>query len=156
MTPGEFIAAIAPAAVVSMNVTKIPASFTIAQAALESRWGDSDLCKLGRNLFGVKTAGLPVWTGRILSMPTAEYVDGKRVVITAQWRAYDSWLACINDHAQFILRNPRYAPALAARSSVTGFVKALAAAGYATDPDYVVKILAIIAGRKLEQYDAQS
>jgi flagellum-specific peptidoglycan hydrolase FlgJ len=41
--PQYFIALIGPAALASAGQTQIPASFTVAQAALESGWGESGL-----------------------------------------------------------------------------------------------------------------
>lgn len=43
MTEVEFIAKIAPFAVADMRTSKVSASLTISQAALESGWGDSGL-----------------------------------------------------------------------------------------------------------------
>nr|WP_302622171.1 glucosaminidase domain-containing protein [Brevibacillus laterosporus] len=40
-----------------MKKTKIPASLTIAQAILESAWGESGLTKRGNNLYGNKGTG---------------------------------------------------------------------------------------------------
>ncbi len=45
MKPQDFIDKIAPSAVEDMKKTKIPASLTIAQAILESAWGESGLTK---------------------------------------------------------------------------------------------------------------
>ncbi len=51
MTESEFIAIIAPFAVADMHQSHIAASLTIAQAALESRWGRSKLTMKANNLF---------------------------------------------------------------------------------------------------------
>ena len=61
MKPQEFIALVGPAAQASAANTGVPASFTVAQAALESGWGTSSLAKDGKNLFGVKAD--PAWRG---------------------------------------------------------------------------------------------
>ncbi|WP_229207717.1 MULTISPECIES: glycoside hydrolase family 73 protein [unclassified Duganella] len=152
MTPVEFIAAVGPAARASMATTRIPASFTVAQAALESSWGKSQLAVQARNLFGVKaSAG---WAGDILTMDTREFIKGRWVVVPARWRKYPDWLACIDDHAQFLLKNPRYKPAFACHEAES-FVRAVAAAGYATDPQYANKIIAVIRGRNLTALDKQ-
>lgn len=65
MTPVEFFAALTPAAQQLNKTTGIPASFTLAQAALESAWGESGLAKRANNLFGVKADRS--WTGDVLS-----------------------------------------------------------------------------------------
>ena len=51
MKPQEFIALIGPAAQASAANTGVPASFTVAQAALESGWGTSSLARDGIGSF---------------------------------------------------------------------------------------------------------
>lgn len=148
MTPEQFIAAIAPAARTCMKATQIPASFSVAQAALESSWGAR--CP-GFNLFGIKAD--PSWKGPVVLVPTHEVVNGKSVPVTAKFRAYADWLGSIEDHAQFLLTNPRYKGAFAYTSGAT-FAMAIAACGYATDPQYGTKLVSIIKGRNLSALDA--
>lgn len=150
MTPTEFLAQIVPAAQASMRETKIPASVVIAQAILESSWGKSKLAIEAHNLFGVKAD--KAWLGPIATMPTTEYTNGVPGVVMAKWRSYPDWLACIEDHAAFLMRNPRYAPCWLAANG-EGWAHALQAAGYATDPAYPDKLIEVIRGRSLMQYD---
>lgn len=152
MTPQYFISAIGSAAQQSAHVTGIPASFTIAQAALESAWGESQLSKRGYNLFGVKAD--TSWKGEHLDMNTREYIKGKWVVFLAKWRKYSGWLECLNDHAQFLLNQPRYRLALTGKRTGEDFARQIQLAGYATDPRYAEKLITIIRQHKLEQYDA--
>jgi len=150
MTPQEFIDAISPAAVALMHTSKIPASFCIAEAADESGWGVH--CP-GFNIFGVKADAS--WHGPVTTESTKETVNGKTVVITAKFRAYPSWLASLEDHAQFLLTNPRYRPAFAYTTGAL-FARAVAAAGYATDPLYASKIISIINTHGLSALDTQT
>jgi flagellum-specific peptidoglycan hydrolase FlgJ len=147
MTPQDFIAAVSPAATASAKTTKIPASFTVAQGALESAWGAH--CP-GFNLFGIKAT--PDWKGPVTTQTTHEVVDGKTITITAKFRAYSDWLGSISDHAQFLLTNPRYQPAFAYTTGAL-FAQAVAAAGYATDPLYAQKIASIIKAHGLGSLD---
>jgi flagellum-specific peptidoglycan hydrolase FlgJ len=147
MTPQSFIAAISPAAVTLMGTSKIPASFTVAEAADESGWGAH--CP-GFNLFGIKADSS--WTGLVTTDQTDEVGDGKTEIITAKFRAYPNWLASLEDHAQFLLTNPRYQPAFAYTTGAL-FAQAVAAAGYATDPDYAQKIIEIIRAHNLAALD---
>lgn len=153
MSPKEFIAGIAPAARASALRTKIPASFVVAEGALESAWGTSRLAAEGFNLFGVKAD--PSWHGAVLTMPTREFSGGNWIVVPAKWRKYDNWQGSIDDHAAFLLGNPRYQGAFDCTTGAT-FARAVAAAGYATDPDYASKIVSIIATYALDSLDTAS
>jgi flagellum-specific peptidoglycan hydrolase FlgJ len=151
MTPADFIAAIAAGACACMAKTRIPASFTIAQAALESGWCHSALAFEARNLFGVKADAS--WHGETIDMPTREYLRGQWVTVPAKWRKYLTWETCIEDHAGFLLYNPRYHAAFEHCDDVEAFVKAIAKAGYATDPDYPAKVISIIQSHDLKRFD---
>ncbi|MDP1656822.1 MAG: glycoside hydrolase family 73 protein [Polaromonas sp.] len=150
MNPSEFIMRLTSAAVASAKATGVPASITIAQAALESGWGESALAKTGNNLFGIKADSL--WRGQTLSMNTKEFIKGQWVVVPALWRKYPSWQVSIDDHAAFLKRNPRYKACFGC-ATAQNFARALAQAGYATDPDYVSKVLGIITRHKLDGLD---
>lgn len=147
MTPADFIAAIAPAARASMAKTRIPASFVLAEGALESGWGNH---APGMNLFGVKAD--PSWTGPIITVRTREFLHGQWTVVDAKFRAYQDWQGCIDDHAKFLTGNPRYRQAFAC-ADAEAFARAVAAAGYATDPTYADKIIAVMRARRLAQFD---
>jgi flagellum-specific peptidoglycan hydrolase FlgJ len=148
MTPQEFIAAVSPAARTSMQSTKIPASFTVAEAALESGWGTH---APGFNLFGVKADS--AWRGPVTVQRTREFLNGAWTFVDARFRAYPDWLGSIDDHEQFLITNPRYRPAFAYTSG-PAFARAIAAAGYATDPDYASKIVSIIEAHNLTALDS--
>lgn len=148
MTPAEFVAAIAPAAQASMRRTGVPASVTVAQAALESSWGKR---APGMNLFGIKADAS--WRGPVTSQVTHEVVGGKTITITANFRAYSDWQGSIDDHAAFLTGNPRYRPAFACKTGAD-FAKAIAAAGYATDPLYADKLISIMSARNLTALDS--
>lgn len=150
MQPVDFIAAVSPAAVQCMRATKVFASVSIAQAILESSWGSSGLATEGFNLFGIKADAS--WHGATISMPTKEYVHGQAVNVMAAFRRYADWLGSINDHAAFLVANHRYAPAFMT-SNGEAFARAIATAGYATDPNYAASLIAIMRGRNLAQYD---
>lgn len=151
MKPGEFIAALEPAARISMAATGIPASFTIAQGALESTWGESELAQQARNLFSVKAD--QSWHGPFLLMNSAEVVMGKRVMMPARWRVYADWQACLDDRAAFFRNNPRYAHCFA-ETTGEGWARAVTAAGYATDPAYADKIISVMHAHGLSQFDS--
>lgn len=142
MKPDEFIAAILPAAKKSELISLIPAAFTVAEAALESGWGTSGLSVSAKNLFGVKADSS--WHGDIVTLPTREFINKQWLSVDAKWRKYATWQACIDDHAMFLVVNKRYQSAFTVRNDVVAFTRAIANAGYATDPKYAEKILSVI------------
>lgn len=142
MKKSDFIALLISPCQQAATTHRVPWRFSIAQAALESAWGESILAKAGRNLFGVKAD--KSWTGEVLELPTREQLkDGAWVTEVARWRKYRTWDECINDHALFFHRNPRYRSCFNALTDVD-FAVAVAKAGYATDKAYARKLIATI------------
>lgn len=149
MPPSSFIAMLLTGAQDCHRSTGIPASVTIAQAALESSWGER---VRGNNLFGIKAN--KAWKGKTVDVPTHEVIKGRRVFVVDKFRAYDSWVECIMDRACFLKANPRYAKCFC-ETTGEGWARAMAAAGYATDPEYAEKLIAVMRGRQMSQYDVQ-
>jgi len=149
MTPEDFISAIAPDAMASARDTQVPASFTIAEAALESGWGNH---APGHNLFGVKADAR--WDGPTTEQRTREFIAGTWTMTFARFRAYDDWLGSMRDHAGFLRSNPRYSRCFEAADSIA-FTRRVAVAGYATDPKYAEDIIAIINQHGLQRFDPQ-
>ncbi len=149
-SPEEFIRLLTPSAIATMRNFGVPASFTIAQGALESGWGKSKLATNGRNLFGVKAD--VSWTGDKITMYTREFANGAPVMVEAVWRKYPGLQACLDDHAKFFRDNPRYSGCFQFKDG-EGFTNAVAGAGYATDPNYAKKLIATIRARNLGQLD---
>jgi flagellar protein FlgJ len=116
----------------------------IAQAALETGWGTSkpaDASGTSHNFFGIKTgAG---WRGASVSADTTEYRDGIAGTERAEFRAYGSVAENVSDYVRLLRENPRYAAALHTGSDVRAFASALQRSGYATDPAYADKIVAV-------------
>jgi len=143
----DFIARLAPQAEEASRATGIPASFLIAQAALETGWGRSEpRLADGRptyNLFGIK-AGRS-WSGPTAEAATTEYVDGVAQRQTERFRAYGSYTEAFHDYASMLRSNPRYASALNTSDPVA-FAQGLQRGGYATDPLYADKLTRIIGG----------
>jgi flagellum-specific peptidoglycan hydrolase FlgJ len=150
MKPQDFISLIGVAAKASAKLSSVPASFTVAQAALESAWGESLLARQGKNLFGVKAD--PSWKCEVLTINTREFLRGKWVTVPARWRKYTDWQACMDDHAAFLHQNRRYAPCFQCTTG-DAFARAVAKAGYATDPDYAGKLVSIITQYQLAELD---
>ncbi|GIO67851.1 glycoside hydrolase family 73 protein [Paenibacillus cookii] len=152
MDKNSFITSIAPCAISDMRRCGIPASLTIAQAILESNWGTSGLTRQANNLFGIKGKG-PAGS---VEMPTTEYVQGKAVKVTAAFRKYNSWTESIADHSNLLLNGTRDNPARYHGVLHADYKKAAEEVwkgGYATDPKYPAKLIAIMEEYNLPQYD---
>lgn len=115
----------------------------VAQAALESGWGAA---AIGKNLFGVKAG--PSWTGAKRLVWTREVIGGKSVMIQDWFRDYDSYADSVADHFAFLRDNGRYAAAGVFDPDGTktdvNYFEALKRAGYATDPNYVESLTAVL------------
>jgi flagellum-specific peptidoglycan hydrolase FlgJ len=146
MNPQDFIDKLAPWAVEEMKRTGILASITIAQGALESGWGAA---APGNNLFGIKGSGQ--------LQETQEFINGHWLTVTDGFRVYDDWIGSVWDHSQFLIENGRYARAgffdRCADKDYEGAAQALQTAGYATDPSYAAKLIAIINKWGLNNWD---
>ncbi|TPG74307.1 mannosyl-glycoprotein endo-beta-N-acetylglucosamidase [Brevibacillus laterosporus] len=154
MKPQDFIDKIAPGAVADMKKTKIPASLTIAQAILESAWGESGLTKQGNNLFGIKGTG----PAGVCAMPTKENYNGQWTTITANFRAYNNWGESIADHSKLILNGTRDKPTRyhgVLGADYKTACHAIHKGGYATDPGYPGKLIGLIEKYGLATYDKE-
>lgn len=132
-------------------------SVIIAQAALESGWGTSRLSAEYNNYFGVKaspTQYSSAWnpqTSPTVNLATEEYDNGYNPTV-ATWRVYSSPADSLRDRNALLATNPRYSSALKATTPQQQ-VEAMKVGGYATDPDYVQKVMNTIASNNLTQYD---
>lgn len=141
----QFIATLTAPAKASAEKTGIPWQFTVAEAGLESGWG---LHAPGFNLFGIKAQEGDGWTGDRIAESSREVIGGQSKMIVSFFRAYSSWEASLDDHAKFLTENERYKPAFATKTP-QDFARAVAAAKYATDPNYAQKIIEIMEDHKL-------
>jgi len=82
---------------------------------------------------------------------TIEFRDGLMRKERATFRAYTSLAEGLADYADFLRSNPRYQETLNKAGDAAGFAQALAAAGYATDPEYSQKIQQILSGDPLRE-----
>jgi flagellar protein FlgJ len=138
----EFISSLMPHAEAAARELGVDPRNLIAQAALETGWGRS---KPGdsHNLFGIKAGGS--WNGASVQANTEEFAAGTASRVDANFRAYGSSRESVEDYVRLIRDNPRYAGALNTGSDVQSFANALQRGGYATDPDYARKLVAVSA-----------
>jgi flagellar protein FlgJ len=119
----------------------------IAQAALETGWGrnmptDSN-GRSSSNLFGVKAGDS--WRGAAVQASTTEYDQGTPSTTRAAFRSYGDAAQSVGDYVSLLQTSPRYAGALGAGTDVHAFANGLQRGGYATDPNYVNKLVATVA-----------
>lgn len=141
----DFVRQLAPYAQKAAEKLGVSVRAVLAQAALETQWGQHlpthSNGNTSNNLFGMKAG--QSWGGEKVSVPTLEFEDGVAVHRRAQFRSYDNPGESFDDYAQLIADNPRYAKALNHGEDVVGFARGLVNGGYATDPSYAQKIVAI-------------
>ena len=147
----SFLNTIGPVAQQVAQENGIYASVMIAQAALESGWGNSALSTEGHNLFGVKWNG----TGNYVTMPTQEYYGGQWHTINAKFQSYNSYYDSLTSYAQLIKNNfPNSTRANAATPQIAAAnLKNGVYGSYATDPNYANSLDRMISDYGLTRYD---
>ena len=145
VTKNNFIQDLWPQAQDAGQVLGVDPRHLIAQAALETNWGQSlpqdPSGRSSNNLFGIKASS--DWTGSAVSGATQEYQNGVATNTTAQFKAYATPTQSFQDYVALLRNNPRYSAALNTGSNVQAFAAGLQRGGYATDPDYATKIAAV-------------
>ncbi len=144
VSPEAFADELRPYAQRAAKKLGVSENLLIAQAALETGWGQKVMPRneggSSFNLFGIKVNAN--WEGDKASTATLEYRDGIAQRERADFRAYASLQQSFDDYVSFISEQPRYSEALNA-SDDKGYVETLQLSGYATDPAYAEKILAV-------------
>lgn len=156
MTPKEFIIKNRGYAKTTEEKTGIPWSAILTMAALESGWGKA---APGFSHFGVKD--FDGKNGNEQLLRTTEYSrrsdlkfpeiisitpvirNGQKYfkyVIRDWFRKYNTPEESFTDHANFLKSNKRYNKALGFTYDARLFLNEVAAAGYATDPEYAKKL----------------
>ena len=160
MTKKEFITKYKPFAFDTERKTGISHLFILAQAALESGWGER---APGNMFFGVKAKkDTPInkkqllRTTEVLGTPNekskfpevisiTKRTDGKYKYEVKDWfMKYATPEECFTDHANFFFKNKRYAKALFVKSDPYKFAEEVAKAGYATAPNYAESLKKLI------------
>ncbi|MDN8599859.1 flagellar assembly peptidoglycan hydrolase FlgJ [Citrobacter sp. S2-9] len=140
-----FLAQLSLPARLASEQSGVPHHLILAQAALESGWGQRQIRRENGepsfNIFGVKASGS--WKGPTTEITTTEFENGEAKKVKARFRVYSSYLEALSDYVGLLTRNPRYAGVTSASSAEQG-AQALQNAGYATDPHYARKLTSMI------------
>ena len=118
-------------------------SVCIAQGALESGWNLN-----AKTLFGIK--------GKGFTATTSEYYNGHYVEIQDSFRKYPNVASAVVGYYDFRRDTPRYCNALNNpdyKDAVDKLIHTTDGAPYATDPEYINKIISIIEQYNLTEWD---
>ncbi|MBZ3776553.1 glucosaminidase domain-containing protein [Lentilactobacillus otakiensis] len=128
-------------------------SVMMAQAGLESGWGQSQLTTEANNFFGIKGA----YNGASVSMPTTEYnSNGQMINTTANFKKYPSAYASFADNGSTLRNgtswNSKYYSGSWKENAATYEDAANALTGkYATAPNYGQSLITVIQTYNLDQ-----
>ncbi|MCD5001336.1 LysM peptidoglycan-binding domain-containing protein [Enterococcus saccharolyticus] len=133
------------------------ASVMIAQAIIESGWGQSLLSQAPyHNLFGIKGS----YNGQTVYMNTQEFINGRYVTMKEPFRKYPSFQESFQDNAN-TLRNVSLQPGVyyyagAWKSNTSSYRDATAwlTGRYATDPNYSSTLNRVIESYNLTRFDS--
>ena len=127
---------------------KFPSAI-IAQACIESAFGESVLASKYHNYFGMKCGS--AWTGPSVNKETKEEINGSLISIRDNFRAYKTMEDGIKGYFDFISM-PRYSNLKNAVSS-RDYLEKIKADGYATSSIYVDTVYKIVEQYNLTRFD---
>ncbi len=153
----KFIESIKEGAIENYKEYKILPSITIAQAILESNWGESKLASEHNNLFGIKAD--TSWKGEYVTLETTEFNE---MIINDKFRKYEDKIESILDHGKFLYENKRYTNhGVFDANTYIYQAKALQDAGYSTlengngEKIYAKKLIEIVQQYNLQIIDSE-
>lgn len=116
----------------------------LAQAALETGWGAHQPRTHGgagsHNVFGVKAGS--DWSGPVAKDATKEYINGRLVNKSADFRVYSDVKGAVKDFVNVVEQMTSTLPRVA-HLGAKGWGLLMQRIGYATDPQYASKIEAV-------------
>lgn len=152
MNRQQFVDSIKDEVIEVCKGTHLFPSVMLAQGCLESGNGASQLSVKYNNYFGMKPGRS--WTGSVVNLPTTEYVNGKEIHVTQPFKSYPTLSDGFKDHILMLQTVGVYKTAGVFTATTPELqCEALHKAGYATDPNYPGKLIAIINENDLKQYD---
>ena len=129
-------------------------SVRLAQACLESSFGQSELARNARNFAGIKASS--PWIGETYTKLSDEEIYGQMKLKLSEFRKYESVEEFVKDHSNFFTSTQKraeevYKQAIEATTHV-GQCAGLTGT-YATDSEYGAKLIQIIEDYNLTQFD---
>lgn len=149
----EFLDKAIPAATTASSKYGTYTSVMLAQATVESAWGQSSLAQEpNNNLFGIKGS----YNGQSVNMNTGEYGNGGYYTTNARFRKYPSYTESFEDNGA-LLRNQMgnyYSGTWVENSNNYAQATQNGLQGkYATDPNYAKTLNSVIATNGFDKYD---
>lgn len=144
-SPSDFVEKMMPLAQKTSELIGVSPQTLVAQAALETGWGQKIVGSANTssfNVFNIKADKR--WNGETAQVNTIEYREGIALKEKASFRSYQNFEDSFEDFGNFIKNSPRYDKALEKVSNSASFLQELQQAGYATDPNYAVKIMSVL------------
>lgn len=141
-----------------MDLKGLFPSVIIAQAILESRWGESALAKTYNNHFGMKKGSgtnYGGWGGQTVTLKTGEVINGQSITIDGVFRVYPDLRSSIVDHNGLFFTLSRYKAVLTAKTPREQ-IQAIKNGGYATATNYVNSVMAVIDSNNLTRFDTMT
>ncbi|WP_258297725.1 glucosaminidase domain-containing protein [Paenibacillus peoriae] len=143
-----FMKRYASLAIQEQKRTGIFASVILAQAGVESTFGQKTIC---HNLYGIKADSR--WRGPVCKGKTKEQEkNGKIHHIVDYFRSYNTFEESIIDHSNFLLQNSRYKNALAQKNPYD-MARGISRAGYGTSLDYERLFISVLNDNNLTIFD---
>lgn len=147
----SFVQSILPYAKRAAQFLGLDPKVLIAQAALETGWGQfiakDEAGQTSNNLFNIKAPDKA--KDASVAIKTTEYIANTPIKTTANFKKYNSIEKSFQDYVALITGNSRYQEALSQAGDAKQYIHALHKAGYATDPNYSSKIMAVYEGDEL-------
>lgn len=123
----------------------LPYQIIIAQAALETGWGQKQILTAdgqpSYNYFGIKANA--AWQGKTTYLTTTEYSESGMIKRKDHFKVYNNQNEALIDYTRLLTQNPRYQSVQQASNAIMA-AQALQEANYATDPHYSKKLIQVI------------
>ena len=152
--PEHFLQSLYPQAKQAAEQLGLDPKALLAQAAVETGWGQylihNSQGQNSHNLFGIKAG--KNWTGDKAVVDSIEFEQGVAKTAKSPFRVYASFSDALQDYVDFVKQNPRYENALSNTGQAEQYFSALQQAGYATDPDYANKVVAVLNGDIMQAF----
>jgi len=138
----HFVRTLLPHAIKAGKILGVDPKVILAQAALETNWGQSILKnkdkQISHNIFAIK--GSNTKQSNSFSTRTKEFRNGKLIREKQSFRSYNNFVEAFSDYTR-IIQKAHYKKHMRNLRTPADYAMGLQRAGYATDPKYAKKIM---------------